>query len=152
MSSFLILSAKYGRGNSSSFVTAKEFTLIKNSFILDHMKTFFKELKDFVVNTANDERIPERDKKVILAMLALILSPVDFIPDWIPFFGVIDDFILLALVLDYFFSTLDQSIILSHFPWDMKSYSRIRRMVGMTSAMVPGFIKNNLWKYTREPY
>jgi hypothetical protein len=38
------------------------------------MKTFFKQLKDFIVNTANDERIPARDKKIILAMVALILS------------------------------------------------------------------------------
>lgn len=116
------------------------------------MKTFFKKLKEFVVNTSNDERIPARDKKIILAMVALILSPVDFIPDWIPVIGLFDDVILLSLVLDYFFTTLDQSIILSHYPWDMKSYARVKRIASITSALVPGFIKNNLWKYTREPF
>jgi uncharacterized membrane protein YkvA (DUF1232 family) len=116
------------------------------------MKTFFLQLKDFVVTTSNDERIPARDKKIILAMVALILSPVDFIPDWIPVIGLMDDVILLSLVLDYFFTTLDQSIILSHYPWDMKSYTRVKKMARVTSAFVPGFIKDNLWKYTREPY
>ena len=116
------------------------------------MKNFFLNLKEFIVNTANDERIPERDKKVILAMLALILSPVDLIPDWIPFFGLLDDFILIALILDYFFEVLDHSILLSHYPWGMKSFSRLRSLAKMTSFLVPTFIKNNLWKYTKDPF
>jgi uncharacterized membrane protein YkvA (DUF1232 family) len=116
------------------------------------MQNFFKDLKEFIINTAKDERIPERDKKIILAMLALILSPVDFIPDWIPIFGLLDDVILLALILDYFFEVLDQSILLSHYPWGMKSFARLRRIAGVTSFLVPGFIKNNLWKYTKDPF
>jgi uncharacterized membrane protein YkvA (DUF1232 family) len=116
------------------------------------MQNFFKDLKEFIINTAKDERIPERDKKIILAMLALILSPVDFIPDWIPIFGLLDDVILLALILDYFFEVLDQSILLSHYPWGMKSFARLRRIAGVTSFLVPSFIKNNLWKYTKDPF
>jgi len=116
------------------------------------MKKFFSDLKEFIINTANDERIPNRDKKVILAMVALILSPVDLIPDWIPIFGLLDDFILIALILDYFFEVLDQSILLSHYPWGMKSFSKLRSLAKFTSFLVPTFIKNNLWKYTRDPF
>jgi uncharacterized membrane protein YkvA (DUF1232 family) len=116
------------------------------------MQNFFKDLKEFIVNTAKDERIPERDKKIILAMVALILSPVDLIPDWIPMIGLLDDFILIALILDYFFEVLDQAILLSHYPWGMKSFARIRRLASITSFLVPSFIKNNLWKYTKDPF
>ncbi|RYZ75821.1 MAG: DUF1232 domain-containing protein, partial [Proteobacteria bacterium] len=45
---------------------------------------FIRDLIQFVRNVAEDTRIPDRDKKVILAMLALIISPFDIIPDWIP--------------------------------------------------------------------
>ena len=89
------------------------------------MKKFIKDLTTFLTNTANDERIPERDKKTLLILIALIISPIDIIPDWIPFIGVIDDFILIAIVLDYFFDVLDQSILLSHYPWGMKSFARL---------------------------
>jgi hypothetical protein len=116
------------------------------------MKKFFTDLKDFIVKTSEDGRIPARDKKIVLALVALILSPVDFIPDWIPVFGLMDDVVLLSLVLDYFFTTLDQSIILSHFPWDMKAYARVKRLAKTTSMLVPGFIKNNLWQYTKDPF
>lgn len=116
------------------------------------MKKFFNELTDFLKNTANDERIPERDKKVLLAMIALIISPIDFIPDWIPVIGLLDDFILFALILDYFFSVLDQSILLSHYPWGMKSFARLKRIARFTSMFVPNFIKDNIWKYVREPF
>ncbi len=116
------------------------------------MKKFIAELTDFLQKTANDERIPERDKKVLLAMVALIISPVDIIPDWIPVFGLLDDRVLFSLILDYFFSVLDQSILLSHYPWGMKSFARLQKIARFTSMFVPSAVKNHIWKYTREPF
>ena len=116
------------------------------------LKTFYLDLKKFILDTANDERIPSRDKKLILAMVALIISPIDFIPDWIPVIGLLDDLVILSLVLDYFFSVLDQSLLLSHYPWGMTSFVRIKRVARFTSMFVPNFIKNHLWKYTKDPF
>ncbi len=116
------------------------------------MKKFFTQLKTFLTDTANDERIPSRDKKVLVAMLALLISPLDIIPDWIPVIGLLDDLIIFALILDYFFSVLDQAILLSHYPWGMKSFARLRRVASFLSFLVPNIIKDNLWKYTREPF
>lgn len=116
------------------------------------MKNFFIKLKAFLTDTANDERIPSRDKKVLVAMVALLISPIDIIPDWIPVIGLLDDLIILALIMDYFFDVLDQTILLSHYPWGMKSFARIRRIAGVLSFFVPNIIKDNLWKYTRDPF
>jgi uncharacterized membrane protein YkvA (DUF1232 family) len=113
---------------------------------------FLKDLKDFLVNTANDERIPSRDKKILLAMIALIISPFDIIPDWIPFFGLLDDFIILSIILDYFFSVLDSRILLSHFPWDMKAFARLRSIARALQFFVPNFLKKKLWSYVGDPY
>lgn len=113
---------------------------------------FFKDLKDFLVNTANDERIPSRDKKILLAMIALMISPFDIIPDWIPVFGMLDDIIILSMILDYFFSVLDSRIILSHFPWDMKAYARLKKIANFTQMFVPRFVKKKLWSYVGDPY
>jgi hypothetical protein len=113
---------------------------------------FLKDTKSFLVNVANDQRIPDRDKKIILGMVALIISPIDLIPDWIPIIGVMDDFILLCIVMDYFFTVLDQNIILSHYPWDMKSFSKIRRGARFMSMFVPTYFKKLIWKYTKGPY
>lgn len=113
---------------------------------------FLNDLKDFIKNVAQDQRIPERDKKIILAMVALIISPIDLIPDYIPFIGLLDDVILLAIVLDYFFKVLDQEVLLSHYPWGMKSFVRLKKMSQFLSIFVPGFIKKRLWSYVGSPY
>lgn len=113
---------------------------------------FFLKLKNFLKDVAEDERIPMRDKKILAVLIGLIISPIDFIPDWIPLYGLVDDLIMLALIMDYFFNVIDQSILLSNYPWGMKSFARIRRVAGVFSFFVPNFIADNLWKYVREPF
>jgi len=113
---------------------------------------FFKQLIQFVRNVAEDERIPAKDKKILLAMLALVVSPIDIIPDWIPLFGILDDTVLIAIILDYLFNVLDEQIILSHYPWGMKSFVNIRKAARVISIMTPAFIKNRIWSYEASPY
>jgi len=115
------------------------------------MKTI-KELIAFIKAVSTDERIPERDKRVLLTLLALVASPVDIIPDWIPLFGVLDDIVIVAIVLDYLFNHLDQEILLSHYPWGMKSYLRIRRVARSIAVLTPGFVKNRIWKFKPSVY
>ncbi len=113
---------------------------------------FFHDLKNFLIQTANDERIPSRDKKILLAMIALLISPIDLIPDWIPVFGLLDDVVILSLILDYFFTVLDSNVLLSHYPWGMKSFARLRTIARVMQFFVPKFLKKKLWKYVGEPY
>ncbi len=113
---------------------------------------FFKDLIGFLKNVANDERIPDRDKKVLLVLIALIASPFDIIPDWIPIIGVLDDLVLIAIVADYFFNHLDQQLLLSHWPWGMKSYSRTRSGARMIASVTPKFITDRIWKYKPSVY
>lgn len=116
------------------------------------MLTFLNDLKNFIKDVANDPRIPSRDKKMVLALFALIISPFDIIPDWIPIIGWLDDLLLLATILDYFFEVLDQEIILSHFPWDMKKYACLRRLSRMITGITPRWLKKILWKFEGSPY
>jgi uncharacterized membrane protein YkvA (DUF1232 family) len=113
---------------------------------------FFKDLKQFLLNVSHDERIPSRDKKIILALIALLISPIDLIPDWIPVFGLLDDVIILAIILDYFFRVLDSQILLSHYPWGMKSFAILRSFSRNLQIFVPGVVKKKLWQYVGQPY
>jgi uncharacterized membrane protein YkvA (DUF1232 family) len=113
---------------------------------------FFKDLKNFLTDVANDERIPARDKKVLLAMIALLISPIDLIPDWIPVIGLLDDLIIFSFIMDYFFTVLDSNVLLSHYPWDMKSFARLRAIARGMQFFVPGFLKKRMWTYVGDPY
>jgi len=101
---------------------------------------------------ARDKRIPSRDKKIIFFLLFLIISPFDLIPDSKPILGQLDDLVMMAMVLDYFFTVLDSSLLLSHYPWGMKSFAMLRNFARMFGCIVPRFIKKNLWSYVPDPY
>jgi uncharacterized membrane protein YkvA (DUF1232 family) len=113
---------------------------------------FLTDLKNFLTQVAHDGRIPPRDKKILLALIALVISPVDLIPDWIPFFGQLDDLVILAIILDYFFRVLDSTLLLSHYPWGMKSFARLRAIARVLGFLVPRWIQKKLWSYVGDPY
>ncbi len=106
----------------------------------------------FLKDVAGDARIPDRDKKIILTLIVLIVSPIDIIPDWIPFFGLMDDFVLAAIILDYYFRVVDPEVLLHHYPFGMKSFSTLKKLARMTAFLVPQFITRRVWKYAGSPY
>lgn len=108
---------------------------------------FLKEIYEFLRAVAHDERIPPRDKAILLGLIALLASPFDIIPDWIPVIGVLDDLVICAIVLDYFFNRLDQNILLSHFPWSLKSFLRIKKTAQVVALLSPGWVKDRVWQY-----
>lgn len=113
---------------------------------------FIQDLIQFLKNVSKDEKIPERDKVVLMALITLLVSPFDLIPDWIPFFGQLDDLIIIGLILDYFFKVLDSEILLSHWPWDMKMFIRVKKISHLLEFFVPKILKKKLWKYVGSPY
>lgn len=116
------------------------------------MKAFFKEIRDFVTATILDDRIPLQDKKILSGVGIILVIRILFIPDWIPYFGILDILFLIGLIVDYFFGVLDQILILSHYPWGMKSFARLRRVASFLSLFAPGFVKDNLWSYKKDPF
>ena len=116
------------------------------------MLKFFQDFKQFVQDVSTDPRIPQKDKAIIVALLALIISPIDFIPDWIPVIGQLDDLLMIALVIDYFFFVLDHEVLLSHYPWSMKSFTRMRLFAKLLRFIIPKHLKKRLWSYVGSPY
>ena len=62
-----------------------------------------------------DRRVPLHLKLVLIFALVYVLSPIDLIPDWIfPFFGEIDDLIVLIAALRYFIKNCPPEIVQEH--------------------------------------
>ena len=120
--------------------------------MLFDMKKIFNQLIDFFKETSRDPRIPLKDKKIVLALFIIIMLRTIFIPDWIPYFGILDILFLLGVIFDYFFGVIDQNLLLSHYPWGMKSFARISRFCLFLSFFAPSFIKDNLWEYKKDPF
>lgn len=116
------------------------------------MIQFGKNILQFLKDVANDERIPPKDKKILLALIALLISPFDLIPDWIPILGQLDDIVIIAIILDYFFNKLDSNVLLDHYPWGMKSFAALRRYSRMITWLTPSILKDKIWSYQGSPY
>jgi uncharacterized membrane protein YkvA (DUF1232 family) len=107
-----------------------------------------KFLKDLIF----DPRIPSRDRKVLALLAFFIISPIDFIPDWILFFGQLDDLILMGIIVDYFFHYLDQDIFLTHWPAGMKTYVWLKRLSSPLAILAPRRLRKMIFKYRPRPY
>lgn len=133
-----------------------QYSTLDRQWLYDTVKTAmletFKKIIKFLKDVAEDPRIPQRDKVVLLALIALVISPIDFIPDWIPLFGQLDDLLMIALILDYFFEHLDSNVLLSHYPFGMKSFAHFRRGSRWIATLAPKTLKNYVWKYKPSVY
>lgn len=99
----------------------------------------------FVTALSKDPRIPSRDKAVLAGMLALIVSPIDIIPDFIPVLGQLDDLMILILMLDYVCNRVSDEVLREHFPWEPETLLSWRRRVGFFVRLVPHWVKEKIW-------
>jgi len=56
-----------------------------------------------------DKSIPVENKAGLVFALAYVISPIDFVPDWIPVAGWVDDLIVIANALNKLFDTDDEA-------------------------------------------
>jgi uncharacterized membrane protein YkvA (DUF1232 family) len=61
-----------------------------------------------------DPRVAVWDKVLVGGAIAYIISPVDYIPDFIPFLGEVDDLFLLVLAVRRLIENAGRSVLLSH--------------------------------------
>jgi uncharacterized membrane protein YkvA (DUF1232 family) len=63
-----------------------------------------------------DPRVPTTEKALLVGTIIYVISPIDLIPDFIPFLGEIDDLYLVALVLLRLLARTDDDVLREH--WD----------------------------------
>lgn len=61
-----------------------------------------------------DRRVSAMDKLLVVGAIAYIVTPIDLIPDFIPFFGEIDDVYLLVLALQRLVANAGRIVLLDH--------------------------------------
>src|SRR5207237_5428152 len=61
-----------------------------------------------------DNRVSMTDKLLVVGAIAYIVMPIDVIPDFIPFFGEIDDLYILILALQRLVANAGRTVLLDH--------------------------------------
>ena len=83
-----------------------------------------------------DARVNVVDKVLVAGAIAYIVAPMDWIPDFIPFLGEVDDLYLLLLALQRLMQNAGRTVLLSHWTGDPADgapiYAPFRRMTVFT--------------------
>ena len=81
-----------------------------------------------------DKRVSMVDKLLVVGAIGYIVMPIDLIPDFIPFFGEIDDLYVLILALQRLIANAGRPVLLDHWSGDPADLADINLRGALTAA------------------
>lgn len=93
-----------------------------------------------------DGRVAAVDKLLVAAAVVYILTPVDLIPDFIPFLGEVDDVFLLVTALQRLIANAGRSVVLQYWvgdPADLGSMN-LRNVLTAAAFFLPRRVRRRL--------
>jgi uncharacterized membrane protein YkvA (DUF1232 family) len=108
-----------------------------------------KELPNFLRllgGLITDMRVSTTDKLLVAGAVAYILLPMDFIPDFIPFLGEVDDIFLLVLALQRLIANAGRAVVQDHWLGDPKQLGSLdlERTLAAAAFFLPRRIRRRL--------
>ena len=93
-----------------------------------------------------DRRVSVVDKLLVGAAIAYIVAPLDFLPDFVPFLGQVDDVYLLSLALQRLMSNAGRKVVLDHWSGDAKDLAlgNLRRVLSAAAFFLPTRMRRRL--------
>jgi uncharacterized membrane protein YkvA (DUF1232 family) len=94
-----------------------------------------------LIRLVGDPVLPPAAKIAVAAAAVYLLSPVDLIPDCIPFVGYLDDLLVAAIVVDGVMTYVDRPVLLRYWPGSAASLDGVGRSARLLAAWVPRRLK-----------
>jgi uncharacterized membrane protein YkvA (DUF1232 family) len=93
-----------------------------------------------------DPRVATLDKVLVVGAIAYIVTPVDFIPDFIPFLGEVDDLFLLMMALRRLMQNAGRVVLLRHWSGDPEVLRElnIRKILVAAAFFLPRRVRRRL--------
>jgi uncharacterized membrane protein YkvA (DUF1232 family) len=98
-----------------------------------------------------DDRVSRTDRLFVLGALAYVISPLDFIPDVIPFLGEVDDLFLIVLALQRLIDRAGHAVLLDHWRGDPAELeeSSLVRVLSAASFFLPPAMRRRIRRIAR---
>ena len=113
------------------------YALVVAGLMLAGRRTAAREVATLLPNLlrlfkglVKDPRVPRGSKALLLFGAAWVASPIDLIPEFIPFLGPLDDAVVAALILRHLLKTAGRDVIGEHWHGDPVTLHRLLRVVG----------------------
>jgi uncharacterized membrane protein YkvA (DUF1232 family) len=105
---------------------------------------FIPNLLKLLLDLLRDARISSADKAIVAGTILYVISPIDVIPDFIPFIGLVDDAYLIAISVLRLVNRADHSVVLSHWKGSHDIKELVTNISKVASFFLPDRIKNVL--------
>lgn len=86
---------------------------------------------------AKDPRVSLSDKAILGAAIAYVFSPLDLIPDVIPFLGQIDDAYIVAIALQRLINSAGPDILKEHWEGSMEVFNTLQNAIEAALFFLP---------------
>jgi uncharacterized membrane protein YkvA (DUF1232 family) len=98
-----------------------------------------------------DRRVSLLDKALVAGAIAYIVSPLDLIPDFIPFLGQVDDVFLLMTSLERLVANAGPDVVYDHWRGDPQEIEAldVRAVLGAATVFLPGGVRSKLVRLVR---
>lgn len=105
---------------------------------------FIPNLLFLLVALMRDRRVSSADKSIIAGVIIYVISPLDIIPDFIPFIGQVDDSYLLAIAILRLLNRADRSVVMHHWKGQIDIKELVTNIATIAEVFLPNRIKNVL--------
>jgi uncharacterized membrane protein YkvA (DUF1232 family) len=105
---------------------------------------FLPNLLKLAYRLSRDPRVSATDKVVLAATIVYVISPLDFVADFIPFFGQVDDIYLLAVSLLRLLHRTDAETLREHWDGDGDIQRMLNRIISLATFFLPGKVRGLL--------
>lgn len=97
---------------------------------------FLPNLVSMLARMVKDPRVPTAEKALFIGAIVYVISPIDLIPDVLPFIGQTDDIYVVALCLLRLINKTDDAVVRQH--W--KGGGDIVALARSIAAIAPQFL------------
>lgn len=122
----------------------QEKTPMENETLFQRAVRYSKTLGYFVqllLGLMTDKRVDRKVKIFAGAVLAYVISPIDFIPElFTGLFGMLDDFVLSAFALNIIINWVDPEVVRSHWRGEEDLLETIKKGIKNAELLVPDAI------------
>ena len=89
-----------------------------------------------------DPAVPKRRKTVAAAALAYFVSPIDVLPDFIPFVGRVDDVVILAAAIHHLMAAVPEDHLGSYWEGSQDALDIVAGIIEWSADLLPRAVRN----------
>src|SRR5688572_26060054 len=105
---------------------------------------FIPNLLRLLIKLLKDSRVSSADKAILAGTILYVISPIDVLPDFIPFIGLVDDSYLIGISVLRLLNRADQTVVLDHWHGVHDIKGLVSNIASVASYFLPERVRNVL--------